>query len=169
MMLRSIMYLYCVQNIDTLERVAGVKEDKIVEAHGTFYTSHCLKCRKEYSLDWMKGILTFNLLLCIQAIIVNALSLSLSLSHSWSGSESPPRFAPGSSRGVLGRMIFVFWMSDHVSCLIWTCVGHCKDDDDYWMCTFLIFISILLTLVLFLQRKYLRVVFQSVQLKSAKV
>jgi len=46
----------CAQNIDTLERVAGVKEDKIVEAHGTFYTSHCMKCMKEYTLEWMKGM-----------------------------------------------------------------------------------------------------------------
>ncbi|KAG8232887.1 hypothetical protein J437_LFUL004757 [Ladona fulva] len=42
------------KNIDTLERVAGIPEEKLVEAHGTFYTSHCLICRKEYSLEWMK-------------------------------------------------------------------------------------------------------------------
>lgn len=42
------------QNIDTLERVAGLDPEKLVEAHGTFYTSHCLKCQKEYPLDWMK-------------------------------------------------------------------------------------------------------------------
>ncbi|KAG5268975.1 hypothetical protein AALO_G00196910 [Alosa alosa] len=44
------------QNIDTLERVAGLGDTDLVEAHGTFYTSHCLSflCRKEYSLEWMK-------------------------------------------------------------------------------------------------------------------
>ncbi|XP_015196302.2 NAD-dependent protein deacetylase sirtuin-2 isoform X3 [Lepisosteus oculatus] len=44
------------QNIDTLERVAGLQGDDLVEAHGTFYTSHCVSflCRKEYTLDWMK-------------------------------------------------------------------------------------------------------------------
>lgn len=26
-----------------------------MEAHGTFHTSHCLECRQEYALDWMKG------------------------------------------------------------------------------------------------------------------
>ena len=36
-----------------------MKEDKVVEAHGTFYTSHCMKCRKDYTLEWMKGMLTF--------------------------------------------------------------------------------------------------------------
>ncbi|CAJ1066224.1 NAD-dependent protein deacetylase sirtuin-2 [Xyrichtys novacula] len=44
------------QNIDTLERVAGLEGEDLIEAHGTFYTSHCVSfcCRKEYSLDWMK-------------------------------------------------------------------------------------------------------------------
>ncbi|XP_075956559.1 NAD-dependent protein deacetylase sirtuin-2 [Anarhichas minor] len=44
------------QNIDTLERVAGLEGDDLIEAHGTFYTSHCVSfsCRKEYDLDWMR-------------------------------------------------------------------------------------------------------------------
>lgn len=44
------------QNIDTLERVAGLEGDDLIEAHGTFYTSHCVSflCRKEYNLEWMK-------------------------------------------------------------------------------------------------------------------
>ncbi|XP_029475213.1 NAD-dependent protein deacetylase sirtuin-2 isoform X2 [Rhinatrema bivittatum] len=44
------------QNIDTLERVAGLEQNDLVEAHGTFYTSHCVGtfCRKEYPLSWMK-------------------------------------------------------------------------------------------------------------------
>ncbi|KYO48947.1 NAD-dependent protein deacetylase sirtuin-2 [Alligator mississippiensis] len=44
------------QNIDTLERVAGLAAEDLVEAHGTFFTSHCLgtACRKQYNLDWMK-------------------------------------------------------------------------------------------------------------------
>ncbi|XP_025930376.1 NAD-dependent protein deacetylase sirtuin-2, partial [Apteryx rowi] len=48
------------QNIDTLERVAGLEPDELVEAHGTFFTSHCLRssCRQQYSLDWMKGTRT---------------------------------------------------------------------------------------------------------------
>lgn len=42
------------QNIDTLERIAGIPPEKLVEAHGTFHTNHCLDCRKEYSMEWMK-------------------------------------------------------------------------------------------------------------------
>lgn len=52
---KGMLLRHYTQNIDTLERVAGVPEDKIVEAHGTFYTGHCLHCRHQYSLEWMKG------------------------------------------------------------------------------------------------------------------
>ncbi|NXY12072.1 SIR2 deacetylase, partial [Pteruthius melanotis] len=44
------------QNIDTLERVAGLDPELLVEAHGTFFTSHCLRpsCRQCYGLAWMR-------------------------------------------------------------------------------------------------------------------
>lgn len=44
------------QNIDTLERVAGLEPEELVEAHGTFHTSHCTRasCRQPYGLSWMK-------------------------------------------------------------------------------------------------------------------
>lgn len=51
---KGLLLRHYTQNIDTLERVAGIPEEKLVEAHGTFHTSHCLKCRKEYCLEWMK-------------------------------------------------------------------------------------------------------------------
>lgn len=44
------------QNIDCLERAAGIPDSEIVEAHGSFHVSHCLNpaCRKEYSFQWIK-------------------------------------------------------------------------------------------------------------------
>jgi len=42
------------QNIDTLERRAGVSGKMLVEAHGTFHTSKCIKCKKVYSENWVK-------------------------------------------------------------------------------------------------------------------
>ncbi|XP_046401898.1 NAD-dependent protein deacetylase sirtuin-2 [Ischnura elegans] len=51
---KGLLLRHYTQNIDTLERVAGIPGEKLVEAHGTFHTSHCLKCKKEYSLEWMK-------------------------------------------------------------------------------------------------------------------
>ncbi|CAF0973213.1 unnamed protein product [Didymodactylos carnosus] len=45
------------QNIDSLERVAEIPADKIVEAHGTFFTAHCIDCQKEYSLEYVKDII----------------------------------------------------------------------------------------------------------------
>lgn len=42
------------QNIDCLERRAGVPGDKIVEAHGSFATQRCIDCKTEYPDDLMK-------------------------------------------------------------------------------------------------------------------
>ncbi|XP_030621991.1 NAD-dependent protein deacetylase sirtuin-3, mitochondrial [Chanos chanos] len=37
------------QNIDGLERMAGIPPKMLVEAHGTFATATCTMCRKEYN------------------------------------------------------------------------------------------------------------------------
>ncbi|XP_052769175.1 NAD-dependent protein deacetylase sirtuin-2-like isoform X1 [Mya arenaria] len=42
------------QNIDTLERVTDLSDEKLVEAHGTFNTGHCTQCLAEYGRDWMR-------------------------------------------------------------------------------------------------------------------
>lgn len=39
------------QNVDTLERIAGLPDDKIVEAHGSFASAHCLNCRQEFGAE----------------------------------------------------------------------------------------------------------------------
>lgn len=39
------------QNIDTLEHIAKIDPELIVEAHGPFYTNHCLTCRQAYSKE----------------------------------------------------------------------------------------------------------------------
>ncbi|XP_067618929.1 NAD-dependent protein deacetylase Sirt2-like [Eurosta solidaginis] len=51
---KNLLIRHYTQNIDSLERIAGVPEDKLVEAHGTFFTSHCVGCRKPHTKDWMK-------------------------------------------------------------------------------------------------------------------
>jgi NAD-dependent deacetylase sirtuin 2 len=43
------------QNIDTLEVAAGIPEDKIVFAHGSFSTSSCTCCSKRHSREWIQG------------------------------------------------------------------------------------------------------------------
>ncbi|CAG8460670.1 33713_t:CDS:2 [Gigaspora margarita] len=42
------------QNIDTLEQIAGLPEEVVVEAHGSFSKSQCLKCKKIADPKWMK-------------------------------------------------------------------------------------------------------------------
>ncbi|XP_012280366.1 NAD-dependent protein deacetylase sirtuin-2 isoform X2 [Orussus abietinus] len=51
---KGLLLRHYTQNIDTLERVAGIPEELLCEAHGTFHTGRCLKCRAPYTLDWMK-------------------------------------------------------------------------------------------------------------------
>eukprot|EP00608_Synchroma_pusillum_P004428 CAMPEP_0198440066 /NCGR_PEP_ID=MMETSP1452-20131203/57395_1 /TAXON_ID=1181717 /ORGANISM="Synchroma pusillum, Strain CCMP3072" /LENGTH=326 /DNA_ID=CAMNT_0044160681 /DNA_START=15 /DNA_END=992 /DNA_ORIENTATION=- len=42
------------QNIDALERAAGVNPELLVEAHGSFGTAHCIKCREEYDPSYVR-------------------------------------------------------------------------------------------------------------------
>ncbi|GAA5851343.1 hypothetical protein JCM8547_004213 [Rhodosporidiobolus lusitaniae] len=42
------------QNIDTLERIAGIDDDHIVEAHGSFAEAECLNCKKRYTQNEIK-------------------------------------------------------------------------------------------------------------------
>ncbi|KAL1922474.1 uncharacterized protein VTP21DRAFT_10013 [Calcarisporiella thermophila] len=42
------------QNIDTLERVAGIPDRYIVEAHGSFATGHCVNCGWRTSMEWIR-------------------------------------------------------------------------------------------------------------------
>lgn len=51
---KGILKRVFTQNIDGLERLAGLPDDKIIEAHGHFYTAHCLECRRKYNLDDVK-------------------------------------------------------------------------------------------------------------------
>ncbi|KAJ9568723.1 Sirtuin catalytic domain profile [Nakaseomyces glabratus] len=49
------------QNIDTLEREAGIPDDYLVEAHGSFAKNHCIGCDKEFPLDdFKKALLRYN-------------------------------------------------------------------------------------------------------------
>lgn len=43
------------QNIDTLERIAGVPAEKLVEAHGSFASAHCIACKLPYTQEFVKG------------------------------------------------------------------------------------------------------------------
>lgn len=43
------------QNVDTLERIAGVEADKVVEAHGSFATSTCIVCKHSVDDDWIRN------------------------------------------------------------------------------------------------------------------
>ncbi|KAJ1742750.1 hypothetical protein LPJ78_002342 [Coemansia sp. RSA 989] len=53
---KNLLLRHYTQNIDCLERMAGIESALIVEAHGSFHSAHCIsaKCRKEHAQDWVK-------------------------------------------------------------------------------------------------------------------
>ncbi|KAL8767527.1 MAG: hypothetical protein Q9209_005991 [Squamulea sp. 1 TL-2023] len=51
---KKILLMVFTQNIDCLERAAGVPGDKIIEAHGSFARQRCIDCRTEYPDDLMR-------------------------------------------------------------------------------------------------------------------
>jgi NAD-dependent histone deacetylase SIR2 len=42
---KNLLHKVITQNIDGLERAAGVPEEKLLEAHGTFATQRCIECK----------------------------------------------------------------------------------------------------------------------------
>ncbi|KAL2210064.1 NAD-dependent deacetylase sirtuin-2 [Sarocladium strictum] len=51
---KGLLQMLFTQNIDCLERRAGVPEEKIVEAHGSFAMQRCIECKTEFPDDLMK-------------------------------------------------------------------------------------------------------------------
>ncbi|RKP11070.1 DHS-like NAD/FAD-binding domain-containing protein, partial [Thamnocephalis sphaerospora] len=51
---RGMLLRQFTQNIDTLERRAGLDDDQIVEAHGSFHTASCVDCRDPADIEWVK-------------------------------------------------------------------------------------------------------------------
>ncbi|KAJ5724926.1 NAD-dependent protein deacetylase hst2-1 [Penicillium malachiteum] len=51
---KGMLLKHFTQNIDCLERQAGVPGEKIIEAHGSFATQRCIDCKVEYPDDKMK-------------------------------------------------------------------------------------------------------------------
>ena len=42
------------QNIDGLERLVGIEPKRLIEVHGTFSTASCIKCNKEYNINYVR-------------------------------------------------------------------------------------------------------------------
>ncbi|KAK4047749.1 Sterol O-acyltransferase 2 (Sterol-ester synthase 2) [Microbotryomycetes sp. JL201] len=51
---KKVLKAVFTQNIDTLERIAGLQDDMVVEAHGSFAEAECLACKKKYTPEQIK-------------------------------------------------------------------------------------------------------------------
>ncbi|CAH7672392.1 DHS-like NAD/FAD-binding domain-containing protein [Phakopsora pachyrhizi] len=58
--LKGVLRRVFTQNIDTLERISGITDELIVEAHGSFATSRCLNCKRTISSDQFYDLLGEN-------------------------------------------------------------------------------------------------------------
>ncbi|KAK4124771.1 NAD-dependent deacetylase sirtuin-2 [Parathielavia appendiculata] len=45
---KGLLHMLFTQNIDCLERAAGIPPDRIVEAHGSFATQRCIDCKEPF-------------------------------------------------------------------------------------------------------------------------
>jgi NAD+-dependent protein deacetylase SIR2 len=64
---KNLLRMLFTQNIDCLERKAGVPSDLIVEAHGSFATQRCIECRTPFPDDDMrKCVEEGNVAFCIR-------------------------------------------------------------------------------------------------------
>ena len=50
---KKLLHMLFTQNIDCLERAAGVPDEKIIEAHGSFATQRCIECKTAFPDDLM--------------------------------------------------------------------------------------------------------------------
>jgi len=83
---KGLLLRHYTQNVDGLERLAGVPGEKIVEAHGSFHLSHCTSCGKEYSFEWMREKIRNDVLpMCTCSAIIKPDIIFF-------GESLPPRF-----------------------------------------------------------------------------
>lgn len=54
---KGILLRHFTQNIDGLERVAGIDPELLMEAHGSNRVGHCMECSKEYTHLWIRDCL----------------------------------------------------------------------------------------------------------------
>lgn len=52
---KGLLLRHFTQNIDTLERVAGISPEKIVEAHGSFGEAHCIECDASFPAEFVEA------------------------------------------------------------------------------------------------------------------
>jgi NAD-dependent histone deacetylase SIR2 len=51
---RGLLHLLITQNVDGLERVAGVPAEKVLAAHGSFASQRCIECKGSFPDDRMR-------------------------------------------------------------------------------------------------------------------
>jgi len=51
---KGLLKRHYTQNIDGLEWKVGLPDEMLIEAHGGFRSAHCIKCKKEFTVDFIR-------------------------------------------------------------------------------------------------------------------
>jgi len=54
---RGLLLRVYTQNIDGLDRMAGIPSELLVEAHGSFSDAHCIECRARYDVEDIRNLI----------------------------------------------------------------------------------------------------------------
>lgn len=106
---RGLLMLNFTQNIDGLELIAGLRSEKLVQAHGHMRTAHCIDCSKEYDMkEFLQHLENHTMFYCTECVLNeptadNEASLLHSGNESAKNSTSNPEF-----RGLIKPDIVFF-------------------------------------------------------------
>lgn len=57
---KGMLLRHYTQNVDSLDMMAGVSQEKLVEANGSFRIQHCMLCRVRYYYSWWRELILTN-------------------------------------------------------------------------------------------------------------
>lgn len=61
---QDMLMINFTQNIDGLENLAGIKKEKLVQAHGSYASSSCIKCGQEYDTAYFNEVIQKEDVIC---------------------------------------------------------------------------------------------------------
>merc|ERR1712032_1082330 len=53
----GLLLRHFTQNIDGLDRAAGISDERLVEAHGSFGAGSCIECKRPHSAEFIRDVL----------------------------------------------------------------------------------------------------------------
>jgi NAD-dependent histone deacetylase SIR2 len=102
---KSVLLRVFSQNIDTLDLLADLPPEQLVEAHGSFASAHCLKCGKLTSNEYVlrAGVRTGRVVKCQEKVLGRPCWGLVKPDIVFFGDGLPTRFAQRMQVGIVPR------------------------------------------------------------------